>query len=210
MKIKIIFILTVVVLNVMNCSTSLQMLPEPEAAKNLLIGTVIFDINGYQDKFISIKENIEVAIVGRFKENGLYKNFGTWATTDEDGYFYIANVPDGEYAIKGFRAYCMEFGDLKVMNDLTDAANNYYYLLEEGIINFGGNLFNTSAKQRIINLEYNIFTLYPNEIIDVKHYSRLRDIKLSTGEYVDYPPVPVYFMEKFENSGWIQFLNLQL
>lgn len=64
--------------------------------KNLLIGSLMFDINGYEDTFTTIRKNIDVAIIGRYMKEGRFENFGHWVTTDENGYFYILNVPDGE------------------------------------------------------------------------------------------------------------------
>ena len=198
------------IIYLINCGTSIQMLPEPLENKNLLIGSIIFDVNGYQDNFLTVQDNIEVAIVGRYEEYGRIKYFGQWATTDENGHFYIANVPAGEYAVKGFKVFIMGIGDLKIQNDLNNPQRNYFELRNQEIINFGASLFDTQSNQRIVNLKHNVFTLYHSEIIDFKRYDRLRDLKLSTGEIIDSPPVPSYFIEKFEGSGWENYLTLQL
>jgi len=47
-------------------------------------------------------------------------------------------------------------------------------------------------------------------IIDHKRYEHLQDLKLSTGEVINYPPVAIYYLGKFESSGWENYLNLQL
>ena len=196
-------------INLIACSTSVQMLPEPIEKKNLLIGSIIFDINGYLDTFLTVCDNIEVAVIGRYFEDGRLKNFGQWATTDKEGYFYIANVPEGEYAIKGFRVFVMGLGNLKIINELNDPRQNYFELRNEDIINFGGELFDTKSNRRIVNLNHNIFTIDHTEIIKFRRYERLRDYKLSTGEIIDSPPVPVYFMDKYEGSAWDLYLGLQ-
>ena len=194
----------------LTCSTSVQMLPEPTDNKNLLVGSVILDIDGYEDNFLAIQHNIEVPIVGRYEVNGRYRNFGQWTNTDENGYFYIANVPDGEYAIKGFRINLIGLGEMKIVNELIDPERDYFELRTEDIINFSGNLFDTKSNQRVVNFKHNIFKLYHNRIINVERYDRIRDIKLSTGEIISSLPVPYYFIEKYEGSSWNHYLDLQL
>jgi len=192
------------------CSGSVQMLPAPAENKNLLIGSLLFDIDGYEDNFTTLRKNIELVIVGRYAEGNDIKNFSQWVTTDEDGYFYIANVPDGEYAIKGFRTYLIGLGNLTVENELLDPQRNYFVLKNEYFISTTGELFDVRSGQHIVNFQHNIITLHRGGIIDNQRYDRLQDLKLSTGEVLNRPPVPVYFMEKFEGSGWENYLAAQL
>jgi len=198
-----------IILIFLHCSTSAVMLSGPDADKRLLIGSLILDINGYQNTFALIQGNIEVAIVGRYVENGILKNFGRWTTTDERGYFFLANVPDGEYALKGFRTHLIAIGDLNIINELHDPQRNYYELLNDEIITFSGDLFDTKSKHRIINLQHNLFTLYPNEVIDHHRFAQLKQIKVSPGNFLNEPPVPVYFLENYNESGWDDYLNMQ-
>ncbi|UCE05675.1 MAG: hypothetical protein JSW07_19100, partial [bacterium] len=58
--------------------------------------------------------------------------------------------------------------------------------------------------------KHNIFTIHRSGIIDHERYDHLKDLKLSTGEIIDYPPLPIYYLEKFEGTGWENYLNLQL
>jgi len=114
---KFIFITLIISIFIFNCSSSVQMVPEPLENKNLLIGSLLFDIDGYEDNFTTIRRNIEVAIVGKFVKDGIIENFGQWATTDENGYFFIPNLADGEYAIKGFRTHLIGIGNLTIENE---------------------------------------------------------------------------------------------
>jgi len=207
---KFIFITLIISIFIFNCSSSVQMVPEPLENKNLLIGSLLFDIDGYEDNFTTIRRNIEVAIVGKFVKDGIIENFGQWATTDENGYFFIPNLADGEYAIKGFRTHLIGIGNLTIENELIDPERNYFELKSQDVVSFAGNLFDTHPNHRIINFQHNIFTLYRSGIIDHKRYEHLQDLKLSTGEIIDYPPVAIYYLGKFESSGWENYLNLQL
>ena len=207
---KSLLILLVVAINLFNCSSSVQMLPEPVENKNLLIGSLIFDIDGYQDNFTAIRQNIEIVIIGRSVKEGDFKNFSQWTTTDENGYFFIANVPDGDYAIKGFRTHLIGLGNLIIENELMDPERNYFELKNSDIISMTGNLFDVRPNQRIINFHHNIITLHRSGIIEDEKYDRLQEVKLATGEILNCPPVPIYFMEKYEGSGWDSFLSLQI
>lgn len=208
-KLVLIVALTVA-FSLFNCSSSVQMLPEMVDHKNLLIGSLIFDIDGYQDNFVTIRQNIEVAIIGRFVKDSDIQNFSQWVTTDENGYFFIANAPDGEYAIKGFRSHLIGLGNLVIENELIDPQRNYFELKNSDVISMTGELFDVRSNQRIINFRHNILTLHRSGIIDNKRYNRLQDLKLSTGEILNSPPVPIYFLEKFQGSSWENYLNLQL
>jgi len=186
------------------------MFEEPVADKNLIIGSLIFDLNGFQDNFITIRENIEVAIIGRVIQNGKIKTLGFWATTDEDGYFSLSNVPNGEYAIKGLRTRIIGIGDIIIENELIDPQRNYFELKRQGVISFSGRLFDTEPSQRIINFKYNLITLNPNDFVQLERLNRLNDIKLTTGEIINQLPVPVHFFEKYEQSGWAKYLEMQI
>ena len=193
-----------------NCSGSVQMLPEPIGSKNLIIGSLLFDIDGYEDNFTTIRQNIEVMIIGRYVEDGKIKNFGQWVTTDENGCFFIANVPDGEYAIKGFQTHLIGLGNLTIENELIDPQRNYFELKGMDVISSTGELFDVRSYQRIINFQHNIVTLHRSGIVDNRRYDRLQEVKLSTGEILNTPPVPIIFLEKFEGTGWENYLNSQL
>jgi hypothetical protein len=207
---RIILATIIFAIGLFSCSSSVQMLPEPIENKNLLIGSLMFDIDGYEDNFTTIRQNIEVVIIGRFVEDGNIKNFSQWVTTDENGYFFIANVPDGEYAIKGFRTHLIGLGNLTIENELIDPQRNYFELKGMDVISMTGNLFDVRSDQRIVNFRYNIITLHRSSIIDNRRYDRLQDVKLSTGEVLNSPPIPIYFLEKFERTGWENYLNSQL
>lgn len=194
-----------------SCGSSVQMLPEPKEKGNLLIGSLIFNMDGYEDHIQTIWEDIDVAIIGRYVENGQLHTFSKWIRTDEYGYFFIPHVPDGEYAIKGFKVHLFADEELKIVNDLDDPENNYFELREDDeVIYLHGNLFDTKQNYRVINFDHNIFTLHRNGIVEMKRMTKLQELRLPTGEIVNSPPVPSYFLEYFKESGWEKFLMLQM
>ena len=204
------FSLMLLLIFMISCGSSLKILEEPIEKKSLIIGSLIFDVNGYRNNFLTIRENVEVAIIGRVVQNGEIKTTGFWTVTDEDGDFYVANVPEGEYAIKGFRTHLIGVGDINIANELIDPQRNYYELNRRDIISFTGRLFDTKSKQKIINFKHNIFSLYPDEIVRFERLNRLRDVKLTTGEIINRLPVPVIFFERYEQSSWAKYLEMQI
>ena len=210
MKQKKCLVLLSILILFFSCSSSIKMLPMPVENKNLLIGSLIFDVNGYNDKYLTVRENIEIAIVGNYVEKGELKKFGEWTITDENGYFYLANVPDGEFVIKGFRIHSIGADNLTISNELIDPNENYYELKSEDIIYLQANFFDTKSKQGIVNFKHNVFTIHSNEFIQHMKHSILRDVKLSTGEVISEPSVPQYFLDKFAGTPWINYLELEL
>lgn len=210
MQKSVLSILMLIAICFLNCGTSIQTLPEPMQDNNLVIGAIIFDIDGYQENFTTLYRNIEVAIVGRYIKDGMIQNFGRWATTDENGYFFIPNVPDGEYAIKGFRTYVIGLSELTIENQLIDPMYNYYELDDENTISFGGELFDTRSDRRIVNFKHNYFKLHRSKIVNFTRFDKVDDLKLSMGDVLNRKPVPVYFIEKYEGSSWENYLIMQL
>ena len=207
---RYLIVFSLLIFGFIKCSSTLPELATPTDNGCLIIGSLIFDINGYNENYTTLMENIEIAIVGRVSENGQIKNMGYWAVTDEDGYFSLANVPPGKYAIKGFRTHLIDSGELVVINELIDPQRNYFELYQQEHIPMTGNLFDTESSHRIINFKHNVFTLYPDKIIRHERFDRLIDFKVSAGEEISRLPTPIYFIEKYENSPWVKYLELQM
>lgn len=210
MKSKLILLALCSLLGNLTCSSTGQMLPEPMPNQNLIIGSLLLDIDGYQDNVTTIEKNIEIAIIGHIEKDGQLQPFGQWVTTDDNGYFCLPNVPAGNYAIKGFKTRWSGIGDLTIANELVDPQRNYYELLDTDIIPFTGDLLDVRSDRGVINFGHNIFTLHRSGIIRAQRYERVRDVKLATGEIIQKPPVPYYFAEKFTGTGWENILILHL
>lgn len=210
MRQHFLFILILIFIVSLSCGTSIQTLPEPIQDNSLIIGSIIFDIDGLENNFTTLYRNIDVAIVGRYIKDGMMHHFGSWTTTDDNGYFFIPNVPDGEYAIKGFRAYLIGLGELTIENELIDPQYNYFELDPDNSIAFGAELFDTRSNQRIINFKHNYFKLHRSKMITFMRYDRIDDLKLSMGDLLNRKPAPIYFIEKYNVNNWNSYLNMQL
>ncbi|MDZ7334891.1 MAG: carboxypeptidase-like regulatory domain-containing protein [candidate division KSB1 bacterium] len=207
---RFLFILLAGMSTFFNCGSSSQLIPEPIQNGNLIIGSLIFEIDGYQDQVAVIRRNIEVAIIGQVMVDGKMKSFSQWTTTDDDGYFYIPNVPTGQFAIKGFRTHLIGLGDLIIARELIDPRRNYFEIKRADVLAMTGQLFDVSPRNQIVNFDHNIVTLYRNGIVDHLQRHWLENVKLVTGELLNSPSVARYFLEKFPTSAWANFLRLQL
>lgn len=203
-KITIIVILTVF----LSCASSTQSIPEPEADQCILIGSIVLDIDGYKNQVMTVMSDIEVAIVGRYYKDGREKSFGGWTTTDENGFFYIPNVPPGDYALRGIQYNHISTGDIQIVNELLDPNRDYFELNRSEVISLVGLRFDVPSFRNVVNMKHNIVHLYRNEMIDNKRLDEIRDYRSADGTRIFKPPVALYFAEKFYGSGWETYLNM--
>jgi hypothetical protein len=208
MKSKLLYLL-LVGLFVFSCAGGMSGLKEPEPGKNLLIGAILFENKGYQNRNELYVENLEVAIIGYYEENGKEKLFGKWLFTDKDGYFYIPNVPDGKYALKAIRVNMEGRAYLTIAKDYKSGVDNFQIQGSENVP-FSGTHFNTTQSNRIINLKNNYFTIHTNREIHQGAYDRIEAFTAANGEMVARPFVYKHFMEKWPESGWYEHLQKEL
>ncbi len=203
---KKILIISFMVILVLGCAATLPKMEEPAEGKNLVIGSVIFENNGYQDRNDVYFDNIEVAIIGIYKENGKEKVFGKWTRTDKNGYFFIPNVPDGRYALKGLRINMSGQAFLTIVNEFRTLVDNYKIWPTENIT-FSGEYFKTEPQNRIINLKHNYFTFFQNREIRYGAYDKIDQFQASNGDVITRPMIFKYFIENYPQSGWNKYLQ---
>jgi hypothetical protein len=74
---------------------------EPQAGNTLVVGAVLVENNGIDDVYEATKSKIIAIVVGKHMKNGEEVIEGYRLQTDENGYFYLPNVPQGAYVLKG-------------------------------------------------------------------------------------------------------------
>jgi hypothetical protein len=193
----------------LDCAGGFSGLKEPELGKNLIIGSIVFENNGYQNRNEVYYDNLEVAIIGYYKENGKEKLFGKWIYTDKNGYFSIANVPNGKYALKGIRVNLSGRAYLTIANEFKSGVDNYQIQPIENIA-FSGTHFNTEPSNQIINLKNNYFTIFQNREIRHGAYDKIQAFKSASSEMISRPLIFKHFIGSFENSGWVGYLKKEL
>lgn len=200
MKTKILF-LAVLTSIFMGCAGGIPSMEEPVEGKNLIIGSIIFENKGYQNRNDIYFENLDVAIIGIYEENGKEKVFGKWTTTDKNGYFFFPNVPDGRYALKGFRVNMAGQAYITINNEFRSKVDSYKIWPTENIA-FSGTYFETTPNKNIINLKHNYFTFFLNQEIRHGAYDRIDQFKAANGEMVSRPMIFEYFIDTYPESGW--------
>lgn len=195
--------------SVVGCAGGLASLQEPVEGRNLLIGSVVFENSGYQNRNDVYFANIEVAIIGYYQEKGKEKLFGKWVVADDNGYFFVPNIPDGKYALKGLRINMPGVAFLTIANEFRSTVSNYEIQPTETVA-FSGTFFDIRPENRIVNLKHNYFTLFSNREVRHGAYDMIAAFTASNGQVVERPPIFQYFVDKFPQTGWRPFLEAEL
>jgi|Deesub1362B_J571_1020462.scaffolds.fasta_scaffold16397_2 hypothetical protein len=188
-----------------NCAGPVQQFREPQdASRYLVVGSLVVDLLEYRGITDTYRGGIEVSIAGRHVENGqvVHKNY--WTMTDDRGYFFLANVPPGDYALRGFRLKVVG-GDffLNVVNPLR-TEKDPYRVVKLGPLPDGAFVFPFPAQKNIVNLRHNYFILDRGKEVHHRVYFRLENFKTISGRILNEPDVISYFRSLHPSSLWFQ------
>jgi len=191
---------------IFSCAGTVPTMKEPIEGRNLIIGSVIFENKGFQNRNDVYTNNIEVAVIGIYQENGKEKVFGKWTFTDKDGYFFIPNVPDGKYAVKAIRVNLAGQAFLTIANEFRTMVDNYKVWPTENVA-FSGTFFDTRPVERIVNLKHNYFTFFVNREIRYGAYDMIKEFQASNGQIISRPLIFEHFINAYPQSGWTEYLK---
>jgi len=197
-----------VLIFISGCAQHFKGFAEPETENSMLVvGRVIVEDKGYTEKLEVYKKDLRIAIYG-VEDDG--DETGVWVTTDENGYFVLANVPKGEYAIKAVRL-TVGAGQLLTIENRLSFGNDPYLITNREFFIFDGGYFPFEPFGRIQSLKHHIFTLDQSNrnILMVRNTSMysLKDYMLHNGEVLNAGPVEKYFINKHPDSGWNKYLE---
>ena len=198
-------------LTMLQCATGMQSLKPPTDDQSfLVIGSILFQSNYLSYKAEVRRSGIEVAVLGRIEENGKVKTTGHWTMTDENGYFFLADVVPGQYIVKGLRLTLSDGTRVVLSSPLRSPGSLGFQLQDTEGITFEGDHFPHVPRGRIMNVEHNYFTI--DRTLNIGHTTQesARDLELITGEHIDLPKVQAYFIEKYPDSQWIPLLKESL
>lgn len=203
MLLKMIGITLGFVIFICGCSESYKGFTEPTSENSMLVvGRVIVEDKGYTENPQVYKENLRVGIYG-LAEDGT--EIGEWARTDENGYFVLANLPKGEYAIKALQ-FTVGAGQFVTVENRLGFSDEPYIITNREFFIFEGGYFPYEPTGRIQSLKHHIFTLDQSNrnILQVRNVAlyKLKDYQLHTGEVLNAEPVEMYFVKKYPKSGW--------
>lgn len=164
-------------------------------------------------------KGIEAAVLGKhLSENGNEESKVYYIETDENGYFFLENLPPGEYALKGFRISLNDGRYLTVFSDL-DGAESAYLMRrrEDQMIIAKGDYFPYPAFNRIVNLRHNIFFMSNTYMVGHQTGVVIRDQSFNFNDIkYNRDTIEQYLIDHFPENGWKQYLmasmqeNLQI
>ena len=105
-------------------ATQLKM-QEPEEGKCIVVGALLVENNGVDDFYDVMKSEITVILVGKSIINGEESVEGYRIKTDENGYFFLPNVPQGAYVLKGIEV-SLGYKGLTLITSRWDGARQIY------------------------------------------------------------------------------------
>ena len=202
------YIILVLFVFINGCTESYKGFTEPESENSMLVvGRVIVEDKGYTEKPEVYKENLRIAIYG-LAEDGT--EIGVWARTDENGYFVLANVPQGEYVIKAIQLTVGAGQFLSIENRL-GFSDDPYLITNRDFFIFDGGYIPFAPVGRLQRLKHHIFTLDQSNrnILMVRNMAsyKLNNIELHNGEVLNAEPVERYFINKYPKSAWNKYLE---
>jgi hypothetical protein len=208
MLLKKISIMLGLLMFIYGCASSHKGFTEPTSENSMLVvGQVIVEDKGYTENPQVYKEYLRVGIYG-LAEDGT--EIGEWARTDSNGYFVLANVPKGEYAIKALQL-TVGNGQLITIENRLGFSDEPYIITNREFFIFEGGYFPFEPVGRIQCLKHHIFTLDQSNrnILQVRNMAlyKLKDIELHNGEMLNAEPVEMYFIKKYPTSGWNKYLE---
>jgi len=175
---------------------------EPEDGESMIVvGRIIVEDNYYTEHFEVITAGIEVAVYGKTEDG---QKLALWTQSDKNGYFALANVPKGEYTLKGFRATLLNGTRVTISNPLLGERKHFHINQNENIL-FEGEYFAFESTGRVISLKHNLFRLNPQQSmfpLESKTLQILEKVKLVDDRILTDEPVELYFVGKYPESEW--------
>jgi len=168
----------------------------------LVVGRIIVEDNQFSGRFQVVKSGIEVAILGQ--PEGSPNVTGLWAHTDNSGYFALANVPKGNYALKGIRFTLSTGVRVTLVNPLIRDLDYFRFNPMENIL-IEGNYFRLKPVGRVLSLQHNLFRLNPKNssyALENDTVAAVNNYKLVDGSTLNDSLVEEYFINKYPDTVW--------
>ncbi len=201
---KLILLSLVISILSLGCTASKEFTMEkPQEGKCLIVGAVLLENNGIEDKYETKFEDITVVIVGKFMENGEEQTKGYRVLTDEKGYFLLQNIPAGQYVLKGFEAD-IGFQTRKFITSRWDGRTQIFYP-SNNLIDFTVRDWPDKQDGDIVNLEINYFMIDQANRVAHERFDSLKD-KPGTFPDTKYTMInPVeYYKAKYPAWEWFE------
>jgi hypothetical protein len=190
---------------ILSCSFAGRTLPEPNNDKNIVvIGSIAIDLFEYRGMTKTFRSGVKVIISGRHKEGEKVVHKDYWVNTDERGYFFLPNVPEGDYALRGFRFQTVGSDFFLTAINPLRTENDKYVISRAAKIPDGAFVFKFPQTNRMVNLWHNYFIVDRGQDVHPHVKYTLDNLRLVTGEILQEPDVASYFMSRYPQSIWFK------
>ncbi len=208
-KLRVLYLLLLIF--VISCAQTTKFIEAPVDENSfLVIGSVVVEDDFYTSLSGVHLKDIEVAILAETDQEGTPKTTGYWTKTDDNGYFYLMNVPSGKYTLTGVRMFLSD-QSVMVINNPCTSESDVFKISPSDHIGFIGNYFDIIPQNRVVNLQANYFSIDADSHIyyDVKYFRRnaITGLRLVNGtKLMQISPVR-YFINQFAGSTWADLLR---
>jgi hypothetical protein len=169
---------------------------EPEAGNTLVVGAVLVENNGIDDVYEAITSNITAVVVGRHVKNGEEIIQGYHLKTDANGYFYLPNVPQGSYVLKGIELNVGYSGPV-LISSRWDGPKQIY-IPGDKMINYVVRSWPDEIKKTVLDMGITYIMVDYSQRIYSDHFDFLQENVLALDNIAHTMLNPkLYFREKF-------------
>ncbi len=180
-----------------------------------IMGGLVVENMGIDDLEEALDSDIEVVLVGKHIIDGEDVLRGYHVITDENGYFFLENIPKGGFVIKGARIYIANSFSINVISQWRTNEIAYYVpYLQEELIRHDVRFVPFPPRGRIYNFGITYFGLHrgsadygPGGVANTvlyQNFTSLNNQKLNIVEIYNKPNPITYFRQKFPDSEWFK------
>lgn len=190
----------------------IKTLDEPQESGVLFIGNINVENINQGFEFDNWDYPMQVVIVGKGKDDVLKKYT---VTTDRKGYFFLPNVPVGQYAIKAVIVPLFGSQPIKLINDLDSYDSQFYRLRHpEEEVEATAKWLPLAGEARILNFDItwlglriadveDISSLTIGKVLMQKSKDALTSKRFWNDGYAYTRITPLdYFKQKFPQASW--------
>jgi len=188
--------LAVIILSGCGASATQLKMQEPEEGKCVVVGSVLFENNGVDNFFDVIKSDITVILVGKSIINGKESIEGYRFKTDANGYFFLPNVPQGAYVLKGIELSLGYRGPTLITSRFD--GTRQIFLTTAKMIDYVVRSWPEEVSGCVNDLGINYLMINPSMGIYFDQFSELRDNVLALKDITHTMPKPEsYYRAKY-------------
>ena len=190
--------LAIIILSGCGTSATQLKMQEPEEGKCIVVGAVLVENNGVDDFYKPIKSKITVIIVGKSIIDGEEVIEGYRLRADDDGYFYLPNVPQGSYVLKGIEV-SIGYSGLTLITSRWDGTRQIFQPTPN-MIDYVVRSWPEEVSECVNDIGINYMMIDPTMGIYFDRFSELKDNVLALKNTAHTMSSPEkYFQEKYPN-----------